>query len=177
MLCPNDMNQTYKEQLLFTNKLAIQQIIKSTLFLEFLPVKSTSKRFSMCTGYAPSSPNTVIQVQIFKGFLQFNNFIFQFFFFSFSSLSWFQSIYIRTVSSQCLLSSLQNWLKLVYGQFCQSNMHSIIRFLSKTKGQLILKCPFGVFKSPKTPTKFFLGFLPLPLKRGQIKINKVTFYH
>ena len=28
------------------------------------------------------------------------------------------------------------------------------------KGQLILKCPFGVFKSPKKPTKFFPGFLP-----------------
>ena len=29
------------------------------------------------------------------------------------------------------------------------------------KGQLILKCPFGVFKSPKKPTKLFPG--------GQIK--------
>ena len=29
-----------------------------------------------------------------------------------------------------------------------------------TKGQLISKCPFGVFKSPKKPTKFFPGFLP-----------------
>ena len=29
-----------------------------------------------------------------------------------------------------------------------------------TKGQLISKCPFGVFKSPKKPTKFFQGFLP-----------------
>jgi hypothetical protein len=28
------------------------------------------------------------------------------------------------------------------------------------KGQLILKCPFGVFKSPKKSTKFFPGFLP-----------------
>ena len=28
------------------------------------------------------------------------------------------------------------------------------------KGQLISKCPFGVFKSPKKPTKFFPGFLP-----------------
>ena len=37
------------------------------------------------------------------------------------------------------------------------------------KGQLISKCPFGVFKSSKKPTKFFPGFLPWPLKRGQIK--------
>ena len=38
-----------------------------------------------------------------------------------------------------------------------------------TKGQLISKCPFGVFKSPKKPTIFVPGFLPQPLKRGQIK--------
>ena len=29
-----------------------------------------------------------------------------------------------------------------------------------TKGQLISKSPFGVFKSPKKHTKFFQGFLP-----------------
>ena len=28
------------------------------------------------------------------------------------------------------------------------------------KGQLISKCPFGVFRSSKKPTKFFKGFLP-----------------
>ena len=28
------------------------------------------------------------------------------------------------------------------------------------KGQLISKCPFGVFKLTKKPTKFFQGFLP-----------------
>ena len=37
------------------------------------------------------------------------------------------------------------------------------------KGQLISKSPFGVFKSPKQPTKFSPGFLSQPLKRGQIK--------
>ena len=37
------------------------------------------------------------------------------------------------------------------------------------KGQLISKYPFGVFKSPEKPTKFFPGFLPSPLKRGQTK--------
>ena len=31
------------------------------------------------------------------------------------------------------------------------------------------KCPFGIFKSPKKPTKIFPGFLPKPLKKGQIK--------
>ena len=35
------------------------------------------------------------------------------------------------------------------------------------KGQLILKFPFGVIKSPKKPTNFFPEFLSL--KRGQIK--------
>ena len=29
----------------------------------------------------------------------------------------------------------------------------------KAKGQLILKCPFGVFKSPKKLTIFFPGFM------------------
>ena len=33
------------------------------------------------------------------------------------------------------------------------------------KGQLISKCPFGVFKSPKKPTNFFPGFLSYPLKK------------
>ena len=37
------------------------------------------------------------------------------------------------------------------------------------KGQLISKCPFGVIVWTKIPTKFFPGFLPQPLKRGQIK--------
>ena len=31
---------------------------------------------------------------------------------------------------------------------------------SHPKGHLISKCPFGVFKSPKKPMKFFPGFLP-----------------
>ena len=37
------------------------------------------------------------------------------------------------------------------------------------KGQLISKCPFGVFKSLKKPTKFLPEFPPYPLKRGEIK--------
>ena len=37
------------------------------------------------------------------------------------------------------------------------------------KGQLISKCLFGVVKSTQKTTKFFPGFLPKPLKRGQIK--------
>ena len=31
---------------------------------------------------------------------------------------------------------------------------------ANTKGQLISKCPFGIFKSSKKPMKLFLGFLP-----------------
>ena len=58
--------------------------------------------------------------------------------------------------------------------------HSCIQFIARkpsevafsTKGQLISKCPFVVFKSPKNPSKKFPGFLPYPLKRGQI--NKVV---
>ena len=37
------------------------------------------------------------------------------------------------------------------------------------KGQLLSKCPFVFFKSPKNPSKKFPGFLPYPLKRGKIK--------
>ena len=39
----------------------------------------------------------------------------------------------------------------------------------ENKGQLISKCPFVAFKSPKNPSKKFPEFLPYPLKRGQIK--------
>ena len=38
---------------------------------------------------------------------------------------------------------------------------SITYLALSTKGQLILKCPFGVFKSPKKLTNFFSGFLTL----------------
>ena len=38
----------------------------------------------------------------------------------------------------------------------------------RTKGQLISKCPFGVFKSSKNPTNFFQDFCP-SLYIGQIK--------
>ena len=33
------------------------------------------------------------------------------------------------------------------------------------KGQLISKCVFGDFKSPKKPTKFFYGFFGLASKK------------
>ena len=35
------------------------------------------------------------------------------------------------------------------------------------KGQIISEGNFGVFKYPKKDTKFFEGFLPKPLKKGQ----------
>ena len=41
--------------------------------------------------------------------------------------------------------------------------------LRHAKGQLISKCPVVAFKSPKNPSEKFPGFLPYPLKRGQIK--------
>ena len=42
----------------------------------------------------------------------------------------------------------------IYNKLIQSNN------LIPAKGQLILKCPFGVFKSSKKPTKKIPGFLP-----------------
>ena len=40
---------------------------------------------------------------------------------------------------------------------------------SPDKGQLISKCSIGVIIWTKIPTNFFSGFLPQPLKRGQIR--------
>ena len=37
------------------------------------------------------------------------------------------------------------------------------------KGQLISKCPFGVFKSPTKPTNFFRDFWPASEKRSKQK--------
>ena len=48
-------------------------------------------------------------------------------------------------------------------QKCNSifkNQAFIYAIEEHTKGQLILECPFGVFKSPKKTMKFFPGFLP-----------------
>ena len=41
--------------------------------------------------------------------------------------------------------------------------------ITEAKGRLISKCLFGVIVWTKKPTRFFPGFLPKPLKRGQIK--------
>ena len=37
---------------------------------------------------------------------------------------------------------------------------TITAIMCVVKDQLILKCPFGVFKSPKKLKRFFIGFLP-----------------
>ena len=44
-----------------------------------------------------------------------------------------------------------------------------------TKGQLILKCPFGCLQIYQKSNEIFPGFLSLPIKRGQIK-NIRTLY-
>ena len=49
------------------------------------------------------------------------------------------------------------------------------RIITFYKGQLTLKCPFGVFKSPKRPTIFFQDFCPSPKERSNQK-NKGTLY-
>ena len=43
-------------------------------------------------------------------------------------LVYMHSIYIRTVSYNHLLSTLQNWYRLVYGPFRQRNMHHTLKF-------------------------------------------------
>ena len=52
---------------------------------------------------------------------------------------------LRTIYTLCI----------VHISLCDLN-----RLDMSSKGQLISKCPFGVIKSPKKPTKFFPGFLP-----------------
>jgi hypothetical protein len=47
-----------------------------------------------------------------------------------------------------------------YTKNVSENQQDILQIEKSTKGQLISKCPFGVFKSPKKPMKFFPGFLP-----------------
>ena len=59
------------------------------------------------------------------------------------------------------------------GKYCKIHytvwtVKSVI-FSFTCKGQLISKCPFGVFKFLKQLMTFFPGFLPYPLKRGLIK--------
>ena len=52
-------------------------------------------------------------------------------------------------------------------QFYFPKEMSFLEYDGLLKDQLILKCPFGVFKSPKKPAKFFPGFLHfLPLIAG-----------
>ena len=53
------------------------------------------------------------------------------------------SIFIRTLSSQCLLSTLLNWFKLVYGLFGQSNMHCTVHLISAQTSQKGCKCTEG----------------------------------
>ena len=57
---------------------------------------------------------------------------------------------INTVSPTTIASSTPPLAKPV----------QLLNTTTETKGQLISKCPFGVFKSSKKTTKFFPGFLP-----------------
>ena len=46
----------------------------------------------------------------------------------------------------------------------ESRVSNVFEHPCRAKGQLISKCPFGVFKSPKKPTNIFSGFLSQPLE-------------
>ena len=73
------------------------------------------------------------------------------------------SIYQSTLSSQ-----FSAFAKTAVAN--HNGINSILKqHSSLTKGQLISKCTLGVILQTKIPTKFFPGFLPQPLKRGQIK--------
>ena len=48
---------------------------------------------------------------------------------------------------------------------------------SEAKGQIISECPYEIIVSPIRPTKKKIPrFLPLPLRRGQIKKIKAIYY-
>ena len=47
-----------------------------------------------------------------------------------------------------------------YSALINDVLGNLYPFIVGAKGQLISKCPFGVFKSSKKPTIFFAGFLP-----------------
>ena len=70
-----------------------------------------------------------------------------------------------------------NQKTLVVNMNNDSSVEGLLHTFSlRTKGQLISKCIFGVFKSTKKPTNFFFqGFLPWPVKRGWIKKIKAFF--
>ena len=63
-----------------------------------------------------------------------------------------------------LLMPLTLMMKCLMEPYAQVNNLERVFFFKKnltiSKGQLISKCPFGVFKSPKKCTNFFPGFLP-----------------
>ena len=62
-------------------------------------------------------------------------------------------------ATQIELDEINKVIKL--GSGVQTTRYQNKYIVTSTKGQLILKCPFGsVFKSSKKPTKFFPGFLP-----------------
>ena len=75
-----------------------------------------------------------------------------------------------------LLFHFSNYYAFTSPQFAPKDLKELIllndthymQIANISKCQLISKCPFGVFKSPKNQKNFF-GFLPQPLKRGQIK--------
>ena len=60
-------------------------------------------------------------------------------------------------NAECPPAKLRDFLNSAVDQVYEA---SEIGIDVVTKGQLISNCPFGVFKSPKKPTKFFPEFLP-----------------
>ena len=62
------------------------------------------------------------------------------------------------------------------GMFFTSNEQSLTQSTQGSIGKLILKCPFGVFKSPKKTTKFSQDCQALASKKRSNQKNKGTLY-
>ena len=77
----------------------------------------------------------------------------------------------KTEASSKLRSLMLQGLSSTYVPFKVPAPSSI-----RSKGQLILKCPFGVFKSPKKTKKFLSEFLPKPLKNNLLSGIKCPYF-
>ena len=78
-----------------------------------------------------------------------------------------QNILLQVEADKVDWKALQLWCKSIHSvrtteQWGQTVYEDAVKLKLGlvSKGQLILKCPFGIFKSPKKPMNFFPGFLP-----------------
>ena len=74
-------------------------------------------------------------------------------------LSWWKNhkgqVFLGRTAEKRVMVFVTKCHVFVYLQFDKIKVNKQKQTGIQTKGQLISKCPFGVFKSPKKPTKLF----------------------